>query len=296
MSLTQFVQRPAIKNAFNTYATKERTPRCLRRQPILVRSTSRLPDLVGNALDYLARFHLARKLRDAPIEVYQRERVAELGITRLGMMAYASPDFVSDQDRGYWRQAFDEAQSEVENYVNGASDIQRAAVAVQVFGHLDFMYRNPRRFDANFRPQAEISNELVSLLELFDPLARLAPQRHCLLNPAFAASAKVGGADADLVIDDRLIDFKVTVKPSVTVDHMLQLAGYAALHRLGGIVYPEYEHKDSFHTVELYFARQGVLVQWPIDELFPDGGFDSFCEIFEAEVVALASETEEYRC
>ena len=115
------------------------------------------------------------------------------------------------------------------------------------------------------------------------------------MNPEFAASEKVGGADADLVIDNRLIDLKVTLKPSVKIDYLLQLVGYAALHKMGGIIYPDFEHKDSFQTVELYFARQGVLVQWSIDELFPSNGFDHFCAIFESEVAAYESDIKSWR-
>jgi len=295
MSLTRFIQRPAIKNAFKTHATKERTPPYLRGKPILVPATTKYYILVGTAFDYLARFYLARELRASPVAVHEREWIAQKGVVWLGIEAHQYSDFVSDENLKYWWQAFNEAEAEVESYVGGASDIQRVATVAQNLAQLDFMFRSLKGFDPDFRPRADISDELIRLLELFDPLARLSPQHHCLLNPEFAAASKVDGADADLVIDDRLIDLKVTVKPSVKIDHLLQLAGYAALHRMGGITYPDYEHKSRLQTVELYFARQGVLVQWRIDELFPDGGFERFCPIFKEEVSAFASETEELR-
>lgn len=293
MKLTEFVKRPAIKNAFKTYAIKERTPPCLRGKPILVPASTKYYILVGTAFDYLARFCLVRELRGSPIKVHQRKWVAEDGIVRIGVMKYADRDFVSNDNSEYWWQAFNEAQAEVKRYVNGASNIQRVAALAQVLGQLDFMFRSPQGFDPDFRPRVEISDELIRLLELFDPLSRLSPQHHCLLNPEFASSSKVGGADADLVIDNRLIDLKVSVDPSVGIDHLLQLAGYAVLQAMGGISYPDYEHKDSFQKVELYFARQGMLGQWHIDELFPGDGFKHFREVFEQEIAALQSEKEQ---
>lgn len=48
----------------------------------------------------------------------------------------------------------------------------------------------------------------------------------CILNPAFGeAAALVGGADADLMIDNTLIDLKTTKKTAVQCRHLPATAG-----------------------------------------------------------------------
>jgi hypothetical protein len=48
----------------------------------------------------------------------------------------------------------------------------------------------------------------------------------CFLNPTFGAGSQlVGGADADIIIDDTLIDIKVTKNLSVERDHLNQAIG-----------------------------------------------------------------------
>ena len=156
---------------------------------------------------------------------------------------------------------------------------------------IDVSYRSGC-FDAGFRPVPKVSEEILRLLDLFDPIARLSPHQLCLLSPTFMASARVGGADADIVIDDRLIDLKTTAEASVTLENLLQLAGYAALHQMGGIALGDSVYQSPFVSVELYFARYGVLVRRRIEEFFPGAGFDHFCDSFRTEIEAVGRSAE----
>ena len=189
MSLTQFVKRPAIKNAFKTYAIKERTPPCLRHQPILVQATPQQWSLVGTAFDYLARFRIARQLRESPVEVHKRDWVADSGAKSIENMLiypggreilYAPPKMICDEMyrnyakdyRIYFWNALNEAHIEAESYINGGGDIRKIANLSQCLAQLDFAFRSASGFDPNFRPRSDVSDELIELLELFDPLTR----------------------------------------------------------------------------------------------------------------------------
>ncbi len=79
----------------------------------------------------------------------------------------------------------------------------------QYLAQADLVYRCGQ-FDPEFQPGPEVADELLRLLELFDPMQLFSPKRICLLNPSFANSSKVGGADADLFIDNLLIEIKTT--------------------------------------------------------------------------------------
>ena len=81
-----------------------------------------------------------------------------------------------------------------------------------------------------------------------------------ILNPTFDGSRDIGGADADVILDDYLIEIKTTVKQRVAVQWLYQLAGYVLL---------DYSDKYPLDGVGLYLSRQGLLFKWPLAEFLP---------------------------
>jgi hypothetical protein len=77
-----------------------------------------------------------------------------------------------------------------------------------------------------------------------------------VLNPTFAGSRDIGGADADLIVDNCLIDIKATINPKLDVKWLYQVLGYVLL---------DYEDEYHIQSIGLYLARQGELIQWPLD-------------------------------
>lgn len=79
-----------------------------------------------------------------------------------------------------------------------------------------------------------------------------------ILNPTFALSRGVGGADADLVLNGCLLDIKSTVNTRLDRIWLLQLLGYTLL-----------DSDDACHidSVGILFARQAVMTQWPLGPL-----------------------------
>ena len=75
------------------------------------------------------------------------------------------------------------------------------------------------------------------------------------LNPTFDGSFAIGGADADLVVDDTLIDIKTTVKLELQSTWVYELMGYALL---------DYSDAHRLDSIGLYLARQGVLLKWDL--------------------------------
>ncbi len=80
-----------------------------------------------------------------------------------------------------------------------------------------------------------------------------------ILNPVFEGSADIGGADADLIVDHRVIEVKTALDPSrIKKDSWpWQLLGYALL---------DYNEAFGITDIGLYLARQSLLVTWPLDE------------------------------
>ena len=83
----------------------------------------------------------------------------------------------------------------------------------------------------------------------------------CVLNPTFEGSANVGGADADLIVDDTLIDIKTYTRPVIEFDCIWQLLGYVLL---------DYGNHREIDGIGLYMARQGILIKWSLAEVIQE--------------------------
>jgi hypothetical protein len=90
---------------------------------------------------------------------------------------------------------------------------------------------------------------------------------YCALNPVFGeASYLVGGADADLIIDDTLIDIKTTKSGKINMSQFHQLIGYFILNQLGGVN----GKKIKINRLGIYFSRYGELVTFSAENIVND--------------------------
>lgn len=106
-------------------------------------------------------------------------------------------------------------------------------------------------------PQDAWLADLGAMFSLFyDRYHDLLSSPH-VLNPIFAGSLDIGGADADFIVDGCLIDMKATISPQIKADFLYQLAGYVLL-----------DYIDTYHfdAVGIYMVRQGLLLKWDVPE------------------------------
>jgi hypothetical protein len=93
------------------------------------------------------------------------------------------------------------------------------------------------------------------------PFDLLLDNNTVLVNPTFGESSiAVGGADADLIAGDLVVDFKVTTKDTIHTSDLDQLLGYFLLgrhRRRADVSFPD------IRRVALYFCRHGYL--WVLD-------------------------------
>ena len=78
------------------------------------------------------------------------------------------------------------------------------------------------------------------------------------LNPTFTGSAHIGGADADLILGNSLLEIKTTVTPAITKAMLYQLIGYVLL---------DYEDEYQLKEVGIYMSRQATTLKWNLPEL-----------------------------
>jgi hypothetical protein len=89
-----------------------------------------------------------------------------------------------------------------------------------------------------------------------------------ILGPTFAGSPDVGGADADLVADGCLVEFKATTRPGKDLRRTLrQILGYVLL---------DYEDALKVEAVGVYFVRQRRFFTWGLGEFLEAGSGGRF--------------------
>ena len=82
-----------------------------------------------------------------------------------------------------------------------------------------------------------------------------------VLNPSFAGSTDVGGADADLIADGCLWEIKTTTRQGGQGLWLHQLLGYVLL---------DYEDEHEIDRVGLLLPRQSANISWPVDRLMAE--------------------------
>lgn len=121
------------------------------------------------------------------------------------------------------------------------------------------------------------------------PLAALrattAPGR-CVAGPTFEGSTAIHGADADLLVDETLIEFKCTKGPStIPLTTIWQILGYPLL---------DYSDEHAISHVALYHCRAATLVRWPIDQYLRLLACDTDLPMLRAEARRLCDATDSY--
>jgi hypothetical protein len=89
------------------------------------------------------------------------------------------------------------------------------------------------------------------------PFDQLLHDEAMLLNPTFGETSElVGGADADLITGETLVDFKATKKQEIDGAHLDQLLGYYLLARRQRRADPTF---PAIRRLAIYFCRHGHL-------------------------------------
>ena len=92
----------------------------------------------------------------------------------------------------------------------------------------------------------------------------------------------MGGADADLIIDNTLIDIKTTKNLKLDRSHLNQVLGYYVLSLIGGI--NNNPNDRPIENIGLYFARHGELWTLPLHKFGDQRKFEEFKDWFVSYV------------
>lgn len=234
------VARQAIRTALNPWPQPETSP-------LLCPPLGANPGLVGTAFDYALRF-LVQGLNPHlnPVRGPLAARLAAL-----------------DLDRDRTLAAVDAAEATLSEVASGVPFALPHARAAVVLASYEVVARTGLFQELAGVVAAEASQDVLNLAQAV-PVELFRAERQLLLNPQFRAARRFGGADADLLLDDLLIEVKATKHLRLDGTYLQQLTGYLVLDRLAGTVGSE----SPIHRLGVYFARHGVMQVIPVRDAY----------------------------
>ena len=274
--------------------------RNLRASLVVPRRTRHSPAFVGTAFDYAVRIHLLRCCPNAVDSGWIAEAVIEKQAqfnTRFEARIRAKD---KDPARSRLLQLWLDRELRMRKRVNNArvfarkhrrrrnvDDAWMARLARHALrlARLDPLYRagylGPDVFQ---RIEDEAVREVVEMLQILpQEFQRGEPM---LLNPSFGeASNRVGGADADLIAGDRLVDIKTNLRSHVDRNVARQMIGYLVLADAAakaGLGIP------VVNEAVVYFARHGSSWRMPAAEVYGHPSYEEIASFLleRSEVVA----------
>lgn len=264
MSLTTFVASPEVKAKLrDTYPTP--IIRCVNN--IRVEPSTKSYSLTGTAFDYLMRFWMETLNPMAEPEDW----VAEYAVDMLESGRLPATASITRTAKKMLENAKD---CHAEYVKSGNLNDEIISSAIQL-AQLDPVYR-ASAIDPNLgKVEKSIVGELREMLKLAKQKDFTA-KTYCSLNPVFDASLLVGGADADLIVDDTLIDIKTIQSGKMDTKQFHQLVGYFILNQLGGVN----GKKIKINRLGIYFSRYGELVTFSTESIVNDN-FPSLLKWFK---------------
>lgn len=150
--------------------------------------------------------------------------------------------------------------------------------AMFYFAHMDLFYRSGFLYDEFDKFDRADKNELKSLIQNIN-FELFKAKKVIHLNPSFGIATEMAqGADADLIVDDNLIDIKVTKELKLQRQHFNQLLGYYFLSLIGFI--NGNSRNLPISKISIYFARHAALWECPILLNFDKDQLDKFTKWF----------------
>jgi hypothetical protein len=225
MSLTQILDLPDVAAEFSKYVRVPSQSSCspeLIAPPIGHSSYA----LVGTAFDYCMRFCIAASNSGLVVD---QSWIAEIALELIEEEKDSLPEGLSFEQvvKGVAR-----ARQLYGEFLASRIFTRPLARAALFLAALDRAYRTgPETVEVRYLrgPLQAETDDCLRLVRIINREMIVAKER-ASLNPSFGeASSLVGGADADLVIDDTLVDIKTTKYFQITPAMVHQLVGYRIL-------------------------------------------------------------------
>lgn len=228
--------------------------------PLLCPPLGANPGLIGTAFDYALRF-LVQGLNPHLLAVRS-------------MLVARSAVFELNRERVL--NEVNTAEDTLQEVADGLPFSERHARAAVVLASYEVLVRTGRFHELAGVVPAEAWRDVLALAQAV-PAGMFQASQQLVLNPRFPAAGRFGGADADLLIDDLLIEVKATKHLHLEGSYLQQLTGYLVLDRLAGIQ----GSTLPVRRLGVYYARHGVLQVMNVRDIFRPGLLPQLVTWFE---------------
>ena len=302
MSLTTFIKQKEVKTKLNNYFNMPKFDLGYRKIKANAPKGYKGEDymLIGTAFDYLFRFFLAEKHN-----VKEDFWVAHISLALLikesaNFKIFNHKNFLEDMEVYHKNNAINvgaldkltkiinkgvcsnllkevynhlsQAEKRYKNYINNGDFKESIIKATIDLAKIDKIYRNNIRDIKLGKYKDEHIKDLKSLYQAIPKRDKKIKKEDVYLNPSFSHSSRVDGADADLIINNTLIDIKTTKYLKLKKDYYHQLVGYALLADL--------DDRFELEKLGIYFSRHGVNYIFDVDNIYSNENYDKFKEWF----------------
>jgi hypothetical protein len=303
MSLTQILQMPLIKEAFENNFKRPNFPEHV--PPLAIPPEGSDRSLVGIAFDCLFRSEVSERLISKRRERFDQESKARLSenlkvslpiivpgerslrifeflpVAELGLFRLNASDDVADTTKIAAKQVWDQVKNAANFKFNATGEELTLAERINIslkMAKLEQIYRAGYIHEDFEAVDESTAQDVLSIFQRVDFDAFYANEC-CLLNPPFTAAGLVHGADADIVLDDLLVDLKTSADFRLTTRYLNQLFGYLVLSRLGG--FAGVKKSPEIRRLGIYFARYDHLYTFDVEEVISEGDLKLFCKWFK---------------
>jgi len=289
MSLKTFLDSKEVRARFSEEFVK---PKFVLKKEILAPPVTKHYSLIGTAFDYLLRFymkHLNPKaitkkwVAESSIEVMRETREM-----RVWLDPHKSPLLLPIDDNLLAKadKMLSQAKTAYSDYIKSGETNDQLIKCSILLAQLDTYFRaGIIAEDFGTIDDGDVA-DLRKLISLVNPISFKAKEL-CLLNPTFGlASQLIGGADADLVMDNLLIDIKTTTELEFKREHFNEVIGYYTLYKIGGI--PDAPAEPKIENLGVYYSRYSELYTFPVTSIIPPSKFPSFVEWFKEKAIQLS--------
>lgn len=268
MSLTSFLEIQDVRAKFQMEFPKPRFD--IKRELLAPPLLGAHPRLTGTAFDYLLRFYV--KYLNPQAEEDESGWVAERAVRMLKRRG-------ENQLYELGNVAVTEARQNYQKFLSTGKFTDDLLRSTLLLAKLDPLMRRRDYVVENleFIDKEDIA-DLWNLINVVDPNLFRTIGR-VLLNPDFGpGSLVVKGGDADLILNDCLIDIKTTIKLTLERKSFDQLLGYYILSIFERNLEPEIQ---PITRLGIYFSRYAYLYEFPVDQVMNPKTFPQFVKWFE---------------
>jgi ankyrin repeat protein len=246
INLTSFIKDPEVKKKFSEYFP---LPKFDLKNEIKAPPLTQNYSLIGTSFDYLLRFYIQKYNQNCITKQWIAEKALEI------------LESISLEDKliGEVKENVREARENYNKFLEDGIISENLLKSCILLGRIDPIFR-ARYIDPNINVvNKEDIQDMKNLIELVNKKDFISNNKS-ILNPTFGKASKlIGGADADMIIDNNLIDIKTTKELKFTKDHYYQLIGYYLLSIYGGID----NYDIPIKNISIYYSRYGILYTIP---------------------------------